>query len=147
MSERYHRGFSAAEKTELWDRWQRGESLKAIGRAFGKPSSSIYFQLAPHGGIRPAPRRPCTSVQESTMQDKRRVQRTSVLKDAKIILNNHSSLFDCTVINLTNLGSCVNVPSSAGIPNSFALSFDRACSSRRCRVIWRTENRLGVSFG
>src|ERR1039457_6451504 len=57
MSERYHRGFSAAEKTELWDRWQRGESLKAIGRAFGKPSSSIYFQMAPHGGIRPAARR------------------------------------------------------------------------------------------
>src|ERR1700737_4389026 len=51
------RGFGAAEKMELWDRWERGESLKAIGRAFGKPSSSIYFQLAPHGGIRPAPRR------------------------------------------------------------------------------------------
>jgi IS30 family transposase len=53
----YRRGFTAAEKTEMWDRWQRGESLKAIGRAFGKPSSSIYFQVAPHGGIRPAPRR------------------------------------------------------------------------------------------
>jgi len=51
------RSFTAAEKQELWDRWQRGESLKAIGRAFGKPSSSIYFQLAPYGGIRPAPRR------------------------------------------------------------------------------------------
>jgi IS30 family transposase len=51
------RGFTAAEKTELWDRWQRGESLNAIGRAFGKPSSSIYFQLSPRGGIRPAPRR------------------------------------------------------------------------------------------
>jgi hypothetical protein len=24
----YRRGFTAAEKTELWDRWQRGESLK-----------------------------------------------------------------------------------------------------------------------
>src|SRR6516165_7832786 len=57
MRQGYFRGFTAAEKTELWDRWQRGESLKAIGRAFGKPSSSIYFQLAPHGGIRPAPRR------------------------------------------------------------------------------------------
>jgi DNA-binding CsgD family transcriptional regulator len=57
MRRGYFRGFTAAEKTELWDRWQRGESLKAIGRAFGKPSSSIYFQLAPHGGIRPAPRR------------------------------------------------------------------------------------------
>ena len=57
MGQRFRRGFTAAEKTELWDRWQRGESLKAIGRAFAKPSSSIYFQLAPHGGIRPSPRR------------------------------------------------------------------------------------------
>jgi hypothetical protein len=57
MDQGFRRGFTAAEKTELWDRWQRGESLKAIGRAFGKPSSSIYFQLSPHGGIRPAPRR------------------------------------------------------------------------------------------
>ena len=57
MERRFHRGFTAAEKTELWDRWKRGESLKAIGRAFGKQSSSIYFLVAPHGGIRPADRR------------------------------------------------------------------------------------------
>jgi transposase, IS30 family len=38
MGRGYFRGFTAPEKTELWDRWQRGESLKAIGRAFGKPS-------------------------------------------------------------------------------------------------------------
>ena len=57
MDQGFRRGFTTAEKTELWDRWQRGESLKAIGRAFGKPSSSIYFQVSPHGGIRPAQRR------------------------------------------------------------------------------------------
>jgi IS30 family transposase len=57
ISRGFRRGFTAAERTELWDRWQRGESLKAIGRAFGKPSSSIYNQVAPHGGIRPASRR------------------------------------------------------------------------------------------
>jgi IS30 family transposase len=56
MVQRVRRGFSASEKKEMWDRWQRGESLTAIGRSFGKESSSIYFQLAPHGGIRPAPR-------------------------------------------------------------------------------------------
>ena len=50
-------GLTSAQKTELWDRWQRGESLKAIGRAFGKPSSSIYCLVSPHGGIRPAERR------------------------------------------------------------------------------------------
>ena len=57
MERKFRRGFTAAEKTELWDRWKRGESLKAIGRAFGKPSSSIYFLVSPHGGIRPALRR------------------------------------------------------------------------------------------
>ena len=49
--------YTAEQKTEMWDRWQRGESLKAIGRAFGRPSSSIFGQLAPTGGIRPNPRR------------------------------------------------------------------------------------------
>ena len=34
MSQGQGRGFGAAAKAELWDRWQRGESLKAIGRAF-----------------------------------------------------------------------------------------------------------------
>ena len=57
MERKFRRWFTAAEKTELWDRWKRGESLKAIGRAFGKPSSSIYFLVSPHGGIRPALRR------------------------------------------------------------------------------------------
>jgi len=49
--------YSAEQKAEIWDRWQRGESLKAIGRAFDRPSSSIFGQLAPTGGIRPVPRK------------------------------------------------------------------------------------------
>jgi hypothetical protein len=43
MERGYVRGFDAVAKAELWERWRRGESLKAIGRAFGKPLSSIYF--------------------------------------------------------------------------------------------------------
>ena len=31
MRRGYFRGFTAAEKTELWDGWQGGELLKAIG--------------------------------------------------------------------------------------------------------------------
>lgn len=49
--------YTAEQKAEMWDRWQRGESLKEIGRAFDRPSSSIYSQLAPSGGIRPPPRK------------------------------------------------------------------------------------------
>jgi len=58
MQRKYKRiGFTAAQQTELWDRWQKGEGLKSIGRAFSKGSSSIYSHISPYGGIRPRPRR------------------------------------------------------------------------------------------
>src|SRR5664279_1997820 len=37
----------AAEKMVLWDSWLRGESPKAIGRAFGKPSSVFIASWPP----------------------------------------------------------------------------------------------------
>jgi IS30 family transposase len=49
--------YTAAQKAEIWDRWQRGEPLTVIGRLFDRPSSSIFNMLAPTGGIRPPPRR------------------------------------------------------------------------------------------
>src|SRR6476469_1890109 len=57
MAKRRRRMVPPAESAEIWDRWQRGEGLKLIGRVFGKTSSSIFAHLRPHGGIRPAPRR------------------------------------------------------------------------------------------
>ena len=57
MSYRTRIKYTDKQKTEIWNRWQRGESLKEIGRAFDRGSSSIYGQLSPTGGIRPAMRR------------------------------------------------------------------------------------------
>ena len=54
---RQRRMFTAAESAEVWDRWQRGEGLKLIGRVLGRTSSAIFAHLKPHGGIRPAVRR------------------------------------------------------------------------------------------
>jgi len=48
---------SAAQRTDVWCRWKAGESLHTIGRAFGKPHTSIHCLLAHHGGIVPAVRR------------------------------------------------------------------------------------------
>jgi hypothetical protein len=44
------RRIGAAESAEIWDRWQRGEALKLIGRAFGRHSSAIFAHLRPTGG-------------------------------------------------------------------------------------------------
>ena len=57
MSRNIGYGFTNAQRQELWDRYQRGESLNAIARALGKRSSSIYNHLSPTGGIRPVVRK------------------------------------------------------------------------------------------
>ncbi len=44
-------------RSEIWDRYQKGESLNSIARAFETQSSSIYAQLVPTGGIRPPERK------------------------------------------------------------------------------------------
>ena len=49
--------YSEADKALMWDRWQKGDSLNAIARHFGRSHSSIQGILARTGGIRPAARR------------------------------------------------------------------------------------------
>ena len=49
--------YTDAQKAEMWDRWQRGETLHAIARLFDRGHSSIHGILAATGGIRPPERR------------------------------------------------------------------------------------------
>ena len=52
------RHYTQSEKSEMWDRWQRGESLNEIGRHFGTQGhSSIQRIFSETGGIRPLERR------------------------------------------------------------------------------------------
>ncbi len=57
MKQRTRIYYSPAQRSEMWDRWQRGESMSSIGRAFNRESSSVYGVLSPTGGIRPPPRK------------------------------------------------------------------------------------------
>lgn len=49
--------FTDKQKADIWDRWQRGESMSSIGRVFDRASSSIYPLLSRTGGIRPPDRK------------------------------------------------------------------------------------------
>lgn len=53
MSRRKRRWYMALEKSDMWDRWQRGESLNAIARAFETSHSAISKNFDRYGGIRP----------------------------------------------------------------------------------------------
>lgn len=44
---------SAVQRSEIWDRWQAGESSKSIGRLIDRGSSFGLSVISPTGGIRP----------------------------------------------------------------------------------------------
>jgi len=47
---------TAAEKTEVWRRWRRGETLQAIGRGLRRIAKVVRYEVARTGGIPPARR-------------------------------------------------------------------------------------------
>ena len=46
-----------SQKSLMWDRWQRGESLHQIAALFDRHHSSVRGILAESGGVRPMQRR------------------------------------------------------------------------------------------
>ena len=57
MKQRRRIYYSVAQRSEIWDRWQAGEPMSAIGRRFDRESSSVFSVISPTGGIRPPDRR------------------------------------------------------------------------------------------
>ena len=49
--------YSEEQKSQMWDRWQKGESLHSIARLFDRGHSSISRIISITGGIRPPKRR------------------------------------------------------------------------------------------
>jgi hypothetical protein len=78
--------------------------------------------------------------------ERRRQQRTRTLKSARILFNQHHSVIDCTVRNLSPKGACLNVASAIGIPERFDVLFEADQSIRPCRMIWHKEKQIGVEF-
>jgi hypothetical protein len=79
-------------------------------------------------------------------EDRRMVGRTRVLRNAKIIVPRRASMIHCTVQNLTGGGACLKLANTYGLPESFDLTFEHGRTRRACRVVWRTDDQLGVAF-
>jgi transposase, IS30 family len=140
MERRFHRGFTAAEKTELWDRWKRGESLKAIGRAFGKESSSIYFLVAPHGGFRPAERRRsrlALTLAEREMISRGITARRSARSIAKLLGRSPSTVSR----EMNRNGGCERYRATVADENAWARSRRQKC----CKLAINSRLRRSVA--
>jgi hypothetical protein len=78
------------------------------------------------------------------MNERRLAQRRRMLKLGTI--NFDQAGITCMVRNLSEKGACLEVASPVGIPDEFALSVDYSEARQRCRVTWRSADRIGVLF-
>lgn len=53
---------------------------------------------------------------------------------------------NCTVRNLSGKGAGLEVENVQGIPQSFKLAIAADHFLRRCRLVWNSGRRIGVSF-
>lgn len=69
-----------------------------------------------------------------------------ILLGAKVIFNDRSSIFDCTVRSLSADGAELRMPSTLGVPDAFKLVIKPHDEKFDCQIMWRTETGLGVTF-
>jgi PilZ domain len=78
------------------------------------------------------------------MHKDRASSRVGVSLRAAITVSGNAPAISCIVRNLSEGGACLEMATTAGIPPTFRLSFENTCVT--CRVIWRTQANLGVTF-
>ena len=128
--ERARRGYTVADLDEVWVRWKRGESLKAIGRVFGKEGSSVYGQIAPYGGIRPQTR--CRSKRALTLAEREEISRGIAAKQSMRSIARSLDRSTSTVSR--------EISRNGGYDKYRALEADaqaweRACRRKPCRLV------------
>jgi IS30 family transposase len=57
MKQRTRIYYTDTQKALMWDRWQKGDSMKEIGRLFDRGHTTVQRILTENGGIRPPERR------------------------------------------------------------------------------------------
>ena len=74
----------------------------------------------------------------------RTAPRRRVLKAGSIQFG--GGAIDCTVRNVSETGAALEVVTPLFIPDRFTLAVQADQLKRRCRIVWRKQGRIGVSF-
>jgi hypothetical protein len=77
------------------------------------------------------------------MGERRRMPSTLVFNPGKILFGGGE--IPCTVRNLSELGACLMVQSTFGLPAAFQLVMQNQ-APQTCKVVWRDYTVLGVHF-
>jgi hypothetical protein len=82
----------------------------------------------------------------SEAPERRNKKRTTINHGAAVYFEQNSAVHSCCVIDVTTDGASIELSTVDFVPPVFDVSFDKFRTSRRCRLIWRDRNFLGVAF-
>jgi hypothetical protein len=78
--------------------------------------------------------------------ERRAVGRTTINRHALMHFAGYDGVHECCARNVTNAGAGIVLNGLNIIPAEFGISFDNFRTMRRCRLIWRDGDFLGVAF-
>ena len=77
---------------------------------------------------------------------KPRAPRLRAILGARISFNEGFSTIDCVVRNLSDTGAKLALPSTLPVPDRSDLTILKTNVTSKCRLRWRREDEMGVSF-
>jgi hypothetical protein len=78
--------------------------------------------------------------------ERRTIGRTIINRHALLFFAGQSGVYGCCVRDVTNHGAGIRLNGLNMVPLDFDISFDNFHSVRRCRLIWRDGDFVGVAL-
>jgi hypothetical protein len=81
------------------------------------------------------------------INDKRKDLRRPMQYTAWVALADSKTPQGCVLSDISESGARLDIENAESVPDDFVLLLSRrGVPKRKCRVIWRTEHQLGVTF-
>jgi hypothetical protein len=78
--------------------------------------------------------------------ERRAIGRTTINRHALLFFAGHTGVYGCCVRDTTNQGAGIRLNGLNVVPLDFDISFDNFRTIRRCRLIWRDGDFIGVAL-
>ena len=134
--------YSTVQRTEIWDRWQAGESMRSIGRRFDRASSSVFSVISPTGGIRPPVR--YRAKQALTLSEREEISRWLSMRRSLRSIARHLGRSASTVSREVSRNGGADRYRAAGADQA---AWDRARRPKLCKLACHPCLRRTVSTG
>lgn len=84
------------------------------------------------------------SASRSKIIERRKLERIDV--DEIAYISGDGASLRCRVVNMSEQGAAVELPAKRHVNSTFKLMLEKDRIVRSCRLIWSSDNLIGVSF-